>query len=430
MAIITYEGFENYSSFDAVKSYLNYNNFGTMSFINATDANSVTPRNSGSCLKFISVNNGTYPKFLLTSPNNTTNTSGVFGFSWYNLLPAGGSWGTFTPICGVIDNASKPIFYIGVNSNGNIEARRWVRRTQPFGYSPRGDSIVTANTLWNTVVQGQWDCTKGGCFISYYPLFDITNNYSLLGATTSLVTANAWNYIEVKYSLSSTSSGYIHIKINRNSNDATLDLNLNNIATSPSTSPAMSLVFGIHRGHATSSDGVNLGTNTAIYTSYFDDIYWADLTGSNNDFLGRVNCKKFSYNQVASYDMTTPADSATALSNFNETFSGAGALSTKNFGNVLNQTLDVKSTGVSSETLSPIFVRQYVHGYKTDTASDVSIGATDGVNTISSTNIGLSSDSINGILKFRDYDNAPDGAEWTNQKIADTAFKHTISSAS
>jgi hypothetical protein len=430
MAIITYEGFENYSSFDAVKSYLNYNNFGTMSFINATDANSVTPRNSGSCLKFISVNTGTYPKFLLTSPNNTTNTSGVFGFSWYNLLPAGGSWGTFTPICGVIDNAGKPIFYIGVNSNGNIEARRWVHRTQASQNSADGTSRNTSNTLWNTVVQGQWDCAKYGCGTSYYPLFDITNNYSLLGATTSLVNANAWNYIEVKYSLSNTSSGYIHIKINRNSNDATLDLNLNNIATSPSTSPALSLVFGIHRGHATSSNGVNLGTNTAIYNSYFDDIYWADLTGTNNDFLGRVNCKKFSYNQVASYDMTTPADSTTALSNFNETYSGAGTLSTRNIGNVLNQTLNVKSTGVSSETLSPIFVRQYVHGYKTDTASDVSVGVTDGVNTISSTNVGFSSDSINGILKFRDYDNAPDGAEWTNQKIADTTFKHTISSAS
>jgi hypothetical protein len=426
MAIITYEGFENYSSFDAVKSYFNYTNFGTMSFISSTDTNSVTPRNSGSCLKFISVNNGTYPKFLLTSPNSTTNTSGVFGFSWYNLLPAGGSWGTFTPICGVIDNANKPLFYIGVNSNGSIEARRWIHRTQGLIPSNAGDRN-TSSTLWNTFKQCEWDCGKNGCGNAYLPLFDVTNNYSLLGATTSLITANAWNYIEVKYSLSNTSSGYIHIKINRNSNDATLDLNLNNIATSPSTNPAMSLVFGIHRGHATSSDGFNVGTNTAIYTSYFDDIYWADLTGSNNNnFLGRVNCKKFSYNEVASYDMTTPANSGTALSNFNETFSGIGTISTSNTGNVVGQTLDVKSNGVGSETLSPTFVRQYVHGYKTETNSDIAIGATNGADNIAVTGVGFNSDSINGTLKFRDYDNAPDGTEWTNQKIADTTFKHTI----
>jgi hypothetical protein len=425
MAIITYEGFENYSSFDAVKSYLNYINYGTVSIISATDANNVTPRNGGSCLKFVSLSNATYPKFKMKSPNNTTNTSGVFGFAWYNILPAGGSWGTFTPICGVIDNVGKPIFYIGVNSNGSIQARRWVRRSQPGGGGGRGD-LSTANTLWNTFEQAFWDCAKYGCSTTYYPLFDIDNNYSLLGTTTSLVTGNAWNYIEVKYSLSNTSSGYIHIKINRNSNDATLDLNLNNIATSPSTSPALALVFGIHRGHATNSNGVNLGTNTAIYTSYFDDIYWADLTESNNNFLGRISCKKFSYNQVTNYDMSTPANSGTALSNINETFSGTGTISTRNVGNVVGQTLDVQSTGVSNETLSPIFVRQYVHGYKTEVNSDIALGATNGANNIAVSGVGVNSDSINGILKFRDYDNSPDNSEWTNQKIASTSFKYTI----
>jgi hypothetical protein len=427
MAIITYEGFENYSSFDAVKSYLNYNNFGTMSFISATDANNVTPRNSGSCLKSISVNNGTYPKFLLTSPNNTTNTSGVFGFSWYNLLPAGGSWGTFTPICGVIDNTGRPIFYIGVNSNGNIEARRWVRRVQRGDYS--FENFDTSNTVWNSFINFQYRCGKNGCDVSYYSLFDINNNYGFLGATTSLVTANAWNYIEVKYSLSNTSSGYIHIKINRNSNDATLDLNLNNIATSPSTSPAMSLVFGVHRGHATSLDGIQLGTNTAIYTSYFDDIYWADLTGSNNDFLGRVSCKKFSYNDVTSYNMSTPANSGTALSNFNESFTGSGVINTRNIGNVVGQTLDVKSTEVSSETLSPIFVRQYVHGYKTEANSDIALGITDGANSVANSGININNDSLIGSLRYRDYDNAPDGNEWTNSKIANTTFRNTIISS-
>ena len=424
MAIITYEGFENYSSFDAVKGYLNYTNLGTLSFISSTDANSVTPRNGGTCLKSVS-SGTTYPKLLLTSPNNTNTTSGVFGFSWYNLLPAGGSWGTFTPICGVIGPDGVAHFYIGVDSNGNIVVRRLNSGTYIAGSTHCGISFFGLDgLLWNSV--SVCYCPgKNGCQLSYFPFFGLENITTLLGSSSGLVTANAWNYIEVKYLLSSSSTGYIQIKINRNSTDATLDINLQNIQTTArSNTNSRSLVFGIHKGHA--SNQTNGGTNTAIYTSYFDDIYWANLTGSNNDFLGRVSCKKFSYNEVASYDMTTPANSGTALSNFNETFSGIGTISTKNIGNVAGQTLNVKSTTVSSETLSPIFVRQYVHGYKTEANSDIALGATDGVNNVAVTSVGFNSDSINGTLKFRDYDNAPDGNEWTNQKIADTTFKNTI----
>lgn len=425
MAIITYEGFENYSSFDAVKGYLNYTNLGTLSFISSTDANSVTPRNGGTCLKSVS-SGTTYPKLLLTSPNNTNTTSGVFGFSWYNLLPAGGSWGTFTPICGVIDPDGVAHFYIGVNSNGNIVVRRLNSGNYNAGNTGAGASnFGLGGLLWNTNSPASYGCGKHGCDLNYYPLFGLENIATLLGSSSSLVTDNAWNYIEVKYLLSSSSTGYIQIKINRNSTDATLDINLQNIqTTTKSNNNSRSLVFGIHKGHA--SNQTNGGTNTAIYTSYFDDIYWADLTGSNNDFLGRVSCKKFSYNEVASYDMTTPANSGTALSNFNETFSGISTISTRNTGNVVGQTLDVKNNGVGSETLSPTFVRQYVHGYKTEANSDIALGATNGADNIAVTGVGFNSDSINGTLKFRDYDNAPDGTEWTNQKIADTTFKHTI----
>lgn len=425
MAIITYEGFENYSSFDAVKSYLNYTNLGTLSFISSTDANSVTPRNGGTCLKSVS-SGTTYPKFLLTSPNNTNTTSGVFGFSWYNLLPAGGSWGTFTPICGVIDPDGVAHFYIGVNSNGNIVVRRLNSGNYNAGSTACGASnFGLGGLLWNTNSPTCYCPGKGGCGLNYYPLFGLENIATLLGSSSSLVTANAWNYIEVKYLLSSSSTGYIQIKINRNSTDATLDMNLQNTqTTTKSNNNSRSLVFGIHKGHA--SDPTNGGTNTAIYTSYFDDIYWADLTGTNNDFLGRVNCKKFSYNNVDNYDMSTPANSATALNNFNETYSGIGTIATRNLGNVAGQTLNVKSTTVSSETLSPTFVRQYVHGYKTEVNSDIALGATNGADNIAVTGVGFNSDSINGTLKFRDYDNAPDGTEWTNQKIADTTFKHTI----
>jgi hypothetical protein len=438
MAIITYEGFENYSSFDAVKSYLNYNNFGTMGFISSTDANGVTPRNGGSCIKFTN-STRTYPKFLIKSPNNATNSSGVFGFAWYPILPAGGGWGDVTPIATIVDSTGRPHFFITVNSNLNIQVRV-LNTTYVASYHCEGLTYTHSNYLWN-VPSFDFYCDKSGgnCNINYYltdyvvgcdgnaradisPMSaDILN---LLGSSSSLITMNAWNYIEVKYSLSSSTNGYIQLKLNRNANDSTLDINSQNIKTTFQSSPsAQGLVFGIHWSRNSANTA---SLHNSAWTSYFDDIYWADLTGSNNNFLGRVSCKKFSYNQVTGYDMSTPANSGTALSNINETYSGIGTISTRNLGNAVGQTLDVRSTGVSSETLSPVFVRQYVHGYKTETNSDIAIGATNGANNIAVTGVGFNNDSINGTLKFRDYDNAPDGAEWTNQKIADTTFKHTI----
>lgn len=435
MAIITYEGFENYSSFDAVKSFLNYSNVGAMSFINATDANGVTPRNGGSCIKFTNTTS-TYPRFLIKSPNNATNTSGVFGFAWYPILPAGGGWGSATPIATIVDSVGRPHFYVTINSNLNI-----VLRALDTAYAARHAQCWAngrynhTNMRWSDLTF-DWDCGKGGCQQSWYLTEGCseyggqanhlisTNSLPILGSSSSLVTMNAWNYIEVKYSLSATASGYVQLKLNRNANDATLDINAQNVRTSYQVSPsAQGLVFGIHW----SSNAANTATlHSGSWTSYFDDIYWADLTGSNNDFLGRVSCKKFSYNEAASYNMTTPSSSVTALSNINETYSGAGTVSTRNLGNVVGQTLDVRSTGVSSETLSPVFVRQYVHGYKTETNSDIAVGATNGANNIAVSGVGVSADSVNGSLRYRDYDNAPDGAEWTNQKIAETVFKHTV----
>jgi hypothetical protein len=439
MSIITYEGFENYSSFDAVKSYLNYSNLGTMSFINSTDANGVTPRNGGSCIKFTNTTR-TYPKLLMKSPNNATNSSGVFGFAWYPILPAGGGWGDVTPIATIVDSTGRPHFFITVNSNLNIQVR--VLNTTYLARYHCGccPTYNHTNYVWN-VPYFDYECDKSGsnCNVNYY-LTDYTgscngneradiapisaNILNLLASSSSLITMNAWNYIEVKYNLSSSTSGYIQLKLNRNANDSTLDINSQNIKTTFQSSPsAQGLVFGIHWSR-NSANTASLHNST--WTSYFDDIYWADLTGSNNNFLGRVNCKKFSYNEVANYNMTTPANSGTALSNINETYSGIGTISTRNVGNVVGQTLDVKSNEVGSETLSPTFVRQYVHGYKTENNSDIALGITDDVNSVAVSGIGINNDSINGTLKFRDYDNAPDGTEWTNQKIADTTFKHTI----
>lgn len=463
MAIITYEGFENYSSIASVQTYLNYERTtsgGTIELISTADANGITGRNGGTCLKLTNtvpcggpVDNiikPVYPRVFLKNPNNATLSSGIFGFAWYARLPSGGGWGNFTPIAVLCDTSGKPHFFIGINSNLNIEIRSYTTGLT------LGNGNSSSGTYWDAqfinrvdiddidyydynAARGCGDIVSHSFSSNHNQMLSIINLGGtlqsggtlapLLGTSSNLITMNAWNYIEVKFVLSTTNTGSIQLKINKNASDANLDINVSSIRTTyQNNTNAIGVALGQWWGHNSANTSALHTAN--LWNMYYDDYYILDLTGANNNFLGRVSCKKFSYNNVVNYTMTTPANSGTALTNFNETYSGIGTLSTTNVGNVVGQTLDVKSTGVSSETFSPIFVRQYVHGYKTDANSDVGIGATDGVNTISSTNVNFNNNSINGTLKFRDYDNAPDGAEWTNQKIADTIFKHTITVAS
>jgi hypothetical protein len=448
MAIITYEGFENYSSFAAVKNFVGLDNYQTATILNSSDG-TVTPRNNGSCLKLVSSAAGDieyYPKAMISTPNGVGYNSSIVGFAWYAVKPASGSWATFTPIAAFCDSSGKPHFFVGINSNLQLQVRRWIT-----GIAAGPSSSTTSDYAWNTAPRSYYyDVYRCGSAIVYNNFLsntqnvvvpckltialataggpvDTTNKFILLGSTTSLVTENAWNYIEIKFVLDNTgTSGSIQVKLNRNSSDSSLDIDVSNVRTSTQDNSLCSKVaFGIFWGHnaAANASSASLG-----WTTYIDDIYWADLTGENNNFLGRVSCKKFSYDSVTSYNMTTPGNSGTALSNFNEAYAGSGTMNTRNIGNVVNQTLNVRSTGVSSETLSPIFVRQYVHGYKTEANSDISIGTTDGVNSLSVSGININNDSISGILRYRDYDNAPDGNEWTNSKLASTTFIHTISS--
>lgn len=462
MAIITYEGFENYSSFNAVKSFVGLDNYQTVTILNSSDG-IVTPRNNLSCIKMVSSAGGQsggtgsnntyydgveyYPKAMIQTPNNTGYNSSIVGFAWYATKPAAGSWANFTPIAAFCDVDGKPHFFVGINKNLQLQVRRWVTgisaggnkgnntttyswNTNPDGNDYRGDyncGRVYYNYFISTIANINVHGCATGSLASRNSAIDL-NKFILLGSTSSLVTENAWNYIEVKFVLdNTTNTGSIQLKLNRNSYDSFLDINVSNIRTSTQANSLCSKVaFGIFWGHNSDENGSSASLG---WTTYIDDIYWLDLTGTDNNFLGRVSCKKFSYNTVVNYDMTTPANSGTALTNFNETYSGAGTLSTVNVGNLIGQTLDVKSTGVSSETLNPINVRHYVHGYKTDVSSDISIGATDGVNTIESSGMKFNNDRFNGTFKFRDYNNAPDGNEWTNEKIANTIFKHTIVSA-
>jgi len=454
MAIITYDGFENYSSFDAVKNYLNYTNTGTIQVINSTDGNGVTPRNGGSCLKMTS-SGTTFPRVYFKTPTGTHNISGVVGFAIYPTLPAGGSFGTFTPIGANIrgsTNHSNPVpnFIIGINSNLNIEIRRPIWMGPSFTYrSDLGpDHAITAH-YFDSVARG-YNCGKNGCDSTSY----LSDNFAgpLVGTSTSVLTLNQWNYIEIKYVLrgragySSSPQALTQIKINRNKTDNTLDINSSSYNAGINSSSSVGWdgnqfydPYNCDKGGNNCSyagaywytRGFCFGTissdTSRVWNTYIDDFYWTDLSGSaDNDFLGRVMCKKSNYDTVDTYTFSDPASSSTALSRVSETFSGTTSMTSVAAGNQFSQNVNLRAASLSSETKDPINVRQYVLGYKLDTNSTLALSSSLSGSESSTSKVTFGTDATNGYLQHRDYTNAPDGAEWTNQKIADTTFKHVI----
>jgi len=462
MAIITYEGFENYTSFNDVKGFVGLDNYQTATIINSSDG-TVAPRNSGSCLKLTSSSsNGIeyYPKAMIQTPNGTGYNNSVVGFAWYAAKPASGSWGNFTPIAAFCDANGKPHLFVGVNSSLQIQVRRWTTGLSTVGSLPGSTTgtnatSTTSDYAWNTPYNNSYVTSTGyhcGPTVSYnYYIsnnvnaspacqnflmassnssIDVTNKFVLLGSTSSLITENAWNYIEVKFVLDNTgTNGSIIVKLNRSKTDSTLDINVTGIRTSTQANSLCSKVaFGIFWGHntAATASAASLG-----WTTYIDDIYWLDNTSQiNNDFLGRVSCKKFAYNTVSNYTMTSPSSSSTGLTNVNETFSGVSSLTTRDTASILGAYLDLQSSTVGNESLTPINVRQYVYGYKTDSNTDIFLGCSYNSQDIAVSAAGLGSDPNNGHLKYRDYSSAPGGSSWTNSIISSTTFKHTTNNIS
>jgi hypothetical protein len=453
MAIITYDGFENYSSFDAVKSYLNYTNTDTIQVINSTDGNGVTPRNGGSCLKMTS-SGSTFPRVYFKTPTGTHNISGVVGFAIYPTLPAGGSFGTFTPIGANIRGSTShsnpvPNFIIGINSNLNIEIRRpnWIF---PFSLYRSDNGPDSANTThYFEPIFKNYFCGKNGCETTY-----LSNYFAgpVVGTSTSVLTLNQWNYIEIKYVLrglatyNNSPQALTQIKINRNKTDSTLDLNSSsynagidgNVALGWRPSQVYDPFncdkggnFCSYAGAYWYTRGFCFGTissdTSRVWNTYIDDFYWADLSGTaDNDFLGRVMCKKSNYDTVDTYTFSNPASSSTGLSRVSETFSGPTSMTSVAAGNQLSQNVNLRAASLSSETKAPINVRQYVLGYKLETNSTLALSSSLSGSESSTSKVTFGTDATNGYLQHRDYTNAPDGAEWTNQKIADTTFKHVI----
>jgi hypothetical protein len=456
MAIVTYDGFENYGAFNDVKSLLGWDNYQPATIISGDGT--VVARNNLSCLKLVSsrtfgtgseigTNREFYPKITIQAPNAATYSSGVIGFAFYARLPSGGGWGPFTPIAALVDQNNKPHFYICVNGNMQIEIRRW---NTGATMANRAGVVTAANYVWNQdhVSFGYsvgFYCNEGrtafdhhvtapqaaGCnnVNGTWPMAALsTSKFELIGTASALagnrVIQNQWNYIELNFTIdnaASSNTGILQVKINRDAADATLDLNLSAVRTSTqSTTTFQKVMFGIVWGHdvAGTTSTANLGWST-----YIDDFYWLDKTGSSfNTFLGRVSCQKLPYTAVTSNTTVSP------LVNVQDTVQGAVTYNTQAFVqfSATNQTFNTSLANTNNLLFNPLVVRQTIHGHKEGGNNLLRMRSTYLGIQSAATNITVSSDSVNGGIHHAEYATAPDGTAWTVEKFKNTTFSHTV----
>jgi hypothetical protein len=184
-------------------------------------------------------------------------------------------------------------------------------------------------------------------------------------------------------------------------------------------------MFGIVCGHNASGTS---GSANSGWTTYIDDIYWLDTTTSSlNTFLGRVSCQKINY--------TTTINNtgyAGGLSAIQDPFSGPTSYSLPSGSggvigfNAANQDVTFSASTATLPAFKPLAVQQFVYGHK-DGGNNVMrcrasyLGVASAV-----TDLTLTTDGANGGIKYVTYYSAPDGADWSIDKLKNTQFSHTI----
>jgi hypothetical protein len=459
MSLLRMEGFEKYSSLNDVKGYLDYETFQTPTIISSSDG-VATPRDSLSSIKMLSTltdggfshegHNGAgnlglmrailhYPKFAIK--NLTSHTNGIVGFAYYAHTPAGGSYSPTTPIAAICDSNGKPHFFICVNGSMQIEIRRW-NTSASLGVS----NTTTASTYaWNSpvastifAIYNQY-CSQDTVYNHHLSTPStvgascLTKNVStrLAGINTSafplILTANsgnvleinAWNYIEVEYNLSSSSTGGIKVRVNRNSSSNVIDATISDVqTTSQPTNSVQQIAFGTFWAHTTT--GSAFGAN---WPTYFDDIYILNKDATApNDFLGSVSCRKGNFDTQVSN--SAPEGNLASIND--AVFSGSANLVDKLKLSADPQQISVRSAnlGVPDENAIKV-VQPVIYGY--NTIDGVPLNFKTSLNGTESSNyeLFLSNNSVAGGVTYGPVlVSNPQGNEWTGSNLKSTEFKY------
>jgi hypothetical protein len=440
------EGFEKYSSLNDIKSYLDYETFQTPAIISSSDG-VVTPRNSLSSIKMLStVATGFDYRGILYHPkfgikNLTSHTNGIVGFAYYAHVPAGGSYSPTTPIAAICDPNGKPHFFVCVNGSMQIEIRRW-NTSASLGVS----NTTTASTYaWNSPVasttiayQDQY-CLQATTY-NHHLSTPSTVGASCLQKNVSAITSgintnalpliltansgnvleiNAWNYIEVEYNVSSSSTGEIKVRVNRNSGSNVIDATISNVqTTSQPTNSIQQIAFGTFWAHTTAG-----GAFGANWPTYFDDIYILNKDATApNDFLGSVSCRKGNFDTQVSN--SAPEGNLASIND--AVFSGATNLADKLKLSADPQQISVRSAnlGVPDENMIKV-VQPVIYGY--NTIDGVPLNFKTSLNGTDSSNyqLFLSNNSVVGGVTYGPVlVSNPQGNAWTGSNLKNTEFKY------
>ena len=357
------------------------------------------------------------------------------------------------------DTDGKPHFFICVNASRQIEIRKWTpsastaagETTDATEYTWNSDPNTTAGKQSGLGTYGGYGCGSSSTRFNHWITEELRASHSsctnvtvhpvskpldsslfVLKGTSSgnTLTADAWNYIEIQYDVH-TSSGAIKVKINRNDDDTTYEINISSQdLTDQSANNVGVIALGTFWSHK--SDGTSWHSYTATaWPTYFDDVYIIDRSSGTlgtSNWLGDVSCRKALYDTESSNTADTGA-----MTDINAAFNGTNDLTSMVKFAAASETLQVKSAGTGATAVpnvsspdSIVGVRMFMYGYDTLT-NTITAAQTLSGNTHSDTGLDLANDDSNGDVIFGTFRTTdPAGAAWTSSNIRSTTFKHTL----
>jgi hypothetical protein len=456
MSVLEIEGFEKYSSLNDIKSHYSYEVYQSPVIISSADSTGVTARNNLSCLKLTSTqaNNAELPQRLIRFPkfamqNIPQHTNGVLGFAYYAYVPTGGSYSPFTPIAAICDILGRPHLFVCVNGNRQIEIRRW-NTSASMGTNA---TISAADFTWNSDVVTRanlaagycnqvpvyqtWVSTPSSIAVTSCDNLNLTHNnnvvnstaFTLIHTSTAILTASAWNYIEVEYDIKNSSTGFIKIRLNSSpsTDPSSIDSQVSNVITTTQTAQATPTVGQVAFGTFWAQRADGLGSfysdkawnTTTHWITYFDDIYLLqkDAVVPNN-FLGSVSCLKGDFDTLVS----NTASSGNLASISDATISASGNMSNKLVINNYNQNIQVRCANLAvSDATNIKFVQPVVFGYDLS-GVPLKLKATLG-GAESNGEVIMDSNTITGSAKFGTaFAVDPSNNTWTGSNVKNTTF--------
>ncbi|NBP01290.1 MAG: hypothetical protein EBU90_14335 [Proteobacteria bacterium] len=293
--------------------------------------------------------------------------------------------------------------YLLQTNAGVATPQNWV--STPTNSS--ADSCSTQNLTWNSTVAN-------------------SSAFTLVHTSTGALNASSWNYIEVEYVISSSSTGSFKVRINNLPSDSsnTIDSQATSVITTTQTNGNVGQVafgtFWAHRADGAGSFYSDKAWNTTTHwITYFDDIYLLqkDAVAPNN-FLGSVSCLKGDFDTLVS----NTASSGNLASINDATISASGHMSNRLVINNYNQNIQVKCSGLSVADATNIkFVQPVVLGYD---LSSVPLKVRATLNSASSDSaMVLESNTITGNAKLGPaFVVDPSNNTWTGSNLKNTTF--------